>query len=129
MFKSEYTQSHIAIWTSTALFIILDIVIRQLFKKHYDRKLKRERQEAMDEGLKLDFSHEATTLKRVEVNNPKAKIVYIEAQITPSPTPTQTPTPTPTPQPTSIDLTTIIAIIAVIVLVCAILIYFIKFKK
>ena len=63
---------------AVALFIILDIVIRQLFKKHYDRKLKRERQEAMDEGLKLDFSHEATTLKRVEVNNPKAKILCVD---------------------------------------------------
>lgn len=60
------------------LFVIIDILIRQLFKRHYEQKLKRERQEALDEGLKLDFSHEAKTLKRVEVYNPKAKILCVD---------------------------------------------------
>ncbi|MCK5032652.1 MAG: response regulator [Calditrichia bacterium] len=60
------------------LFIIIDVVIRQFFKKHYERKIKKEREEALEEGLKLDFSQEALTLKRVQVENPLAKILCVD---------------------------------------------------
>jgi len=60
------------------LFIIIDVVIRQLFKKHYERKIKKEREEALEEGLKLDFTHEALSLKRIQVDNPVAKILCVD---------------------------------------------------
>ena len=60
------------------LFIIIDIIIRQLFKKHYERKIRKEREEALEEGLKLDFTHEALSLKRVQVDNPVAKILCVD---------------------------------------------------
>ena len=60
------------------LFIIIDVVIRQLFKKHYERKIRKEREGALEEGLKLDFTHEARTLKRVQVENPMAKILCVD---------------------------------------------------
>jgi len=47
-------------------------------KKKQESKLKKEREKALDIGLKLDFADEAKTLKRVELENPKAKILAVD---------------------------------------------------
>lgn len=60
------------------VFIIVDIVLRVSMKRMEIKKQKKEREEALDIGLKLDYTHEAKSLKRVEVKNPKAKILAVD---------------------------------------------------
>lgn len=60
------------------LFIIVDLTIRYLLKRYRDAKLHEERKKALDIGLKLQIADEATTLKRVKVDNPKAKIIAVD---------------------------------------------------
>lgn len=60
------------------IFIIADILIRMIAKRLHEKKLKLEREQVLHESLKLDFSREAKTLKRAEVENPKAKILCVD---------------------------------------------------
>ena len=60
------------------VFIIVDIALRVYFQQRQLYKLRKEREEALDTGLKLDFSEEAKTLKRVEVKEPKARILAVD---------------------------------------------------
>ena len=60
------------------VFIIIDIVIRLIAKKMNEKKILKEREEALKVSLNLDFSSEAKTLKRAEVENPKAKILCVD---------------------------------------------------
>lgn len=60
------------------LFVIADILIRMSLKKAKEKKEKNERAVALEEGLKLDFSAEAKSLKRVEVDNPNARILCVD---------------------------------------------------
>jgi len=60
------------------VFIIVDFALRVFFQKQQELKLRKEREAALDIGLKLDFSEEATTLKRVEVKEPKARILAVD---------------------------------------------------
>ncbi len=60
------------------IFIIVDLSIRFSLKRFKENKEKKERASALEEGLKLDFAGEATTLKRVEVENPKARILCVD---------------------------------------------------
>lgn len=64
--------------TTIIAFILVDLVLRILLKRVREAKLIKERERALDIGLKLDVSEEATTLKRVEVKNPKAKILAVD---------------------------------------------------
>lgn len=60
------------------IFIIADILIRMIGKHLTEKKLKKEREIVLQESLRLDFTHEAKTLKRAEVPNPKAKILCVD---------------------------------------------------
>lgn len=60
------------------IFIIVDFALRIYFQKRQELKLRREREAALDSGLKLDVSDEARTLKRVEVKEPKARILAVD---------------------------------------------------
>lgn len=60
------------------VFILADFLIRTIIKTSTEKKQRKEREEALNENLKLDFSHESKTLKRVEVKNPKAKILAVD---------------------------------------------------
>ena len=60
------------------VFIIVDFALRIFFQKRHELKLRKEREAALDVGLKLDMSDEARTLKRVEVNSPKARILAVD---------------------------------------------------
>ena len=60
------------------VFILVDFSLRVYFQQKQELKLRREREEALDIGLKLDFSEEAKTLKRVEVKDPKARILAVD---------------------------------------------------
>ncbi len=60
------------------IFIIADILIRMVAKRLHEKKVKQEREQVLHESLKLDFSREAKSLKRAEVENPKAKILCVD---------------------------------------------------
>ena len=60
------------------VFVIVDFSLRIYFQKRQELKLRKEREQALDIGLKLDLSEEAKTLKRVEVREPKARILAVD---------------------------------------------------
>ncbi|RKY94943.1 MAG: histidine kinase [Ignavibacteriae bacterium] len=60
------------------VFIIADILIRYIVKKIREKKILQEREEALKISLDLDFSREVKTLKRAEVENPKARILCVD---------------------------------------------------
>ncbi len=60
------------------VFIIADITIRYIAKNIKEKKVLQEREDALKVSLKLDFSREAKTLKRAEVENPKARILCVD---------------------------------------------------
>jgi CheY-like chemotaxis protein len=60
------------------VFFIVDFTLRMTMKKMQESKLKKDRERALDIGLKLDFDDEAKSLKRVEVENPKARILAVD---------------------------------------------------
>jgi CheY-like chemotaxis protein len=60
------------------VFIIADITIRYIAKRVGEKKVLQEREEALKVSLKLDYSREAKTLKRAEVENPKARILCVD---------------------------------------------------
>jgi CheY-like chemotaxis protein len=60
------------------VFVLADLVIRAIVKKRNEKKLREDREGALAESLKLDFSREAKTLKRAEVQNPKARILCVD---------------------------------------------------
>jgi len=60
------------------VFVIADVLIRFSLKKVKENKERKDRAAALQEGLNLDFSQQAKTLKRVEVENPKARILCVD---------------------------------------------------
>ena len=64
--------------TTVIVFILVDLVLRLLLDRVRDARIKREREQALDIGLKLDVSEEARTLVRVELDNPKARILAVD---------------------------------------------------
>jgi CheY-like chemotaxis protein/glycine cleavage system H lipoate-binding protein len=60
------------------VFVIADLTIRYIAKSVKEKKVHQERQEALKVSLNLDFSREAKTLKRAEVENPKARILCVD---------------------------------------------------
>jgi CheY-like chemotaxis protein len=59
-------------------FIVIDLSIRIIAKRMREAKERKERLAALDIGLKLDFTHEAKSLKRVDVVNPHARILAVD---------------------------------------------------
>lgn len=60
------------------IFVIADIIIRYGFRNYREKKVRKQREETLQVSLNLDFSKEATTLKRVEVDKPKARILCVD---------------------------------------------------
>jgi CheY-like chemotaxis protein len=59
-------------------FIVIDIAVRITSEKIRASKARKERLAALDIGLNLDFTHEAKSLKRVDVPNPLARILAVD---------------------------------------------------
>jgi CheY-like chemotaxis protein/glycine cleavage system H lipoate-binding protein len=66
---------------TTAVFIVVDLLLRVTMRRVEERKARREREEALAVALRLDFTDEATSLKRVEVKNPKARILAVDDEM------------------------------------------------
>ena len=60
------------------VFIFADVLIRFISKEIHAKKIKKERADALEVNLKVDFSREAKSLKRIEVDNPKARILCVD---------------------------------------------------
>ncbi len=59
-------------------FIVIDLSIRLITKRMREAKELKERRAALDIGLNLDFTHEAKSLKRVDVVRPHARILAVD---------------------------------------------------
>ena len=64
--------------TTIVVFILVDFALRVLMKRSRETRMQKEREQALDIGLKLDVSEEAPSLKRVELDNPKARILAVD---------------------------------------------------
>ncbi len=60
------------------VFIIINVVVRMVMDRMREAKARKERLQALDIGLRLDFAEEAPSLKRVEVTNPLARILAVD---------------------------------------------------
>jgi CheY-like chemotaxis protein len=60
------------------LFLFLNLAARELYRKLQDAKKRAEREVALAESLRLDFTRESKTLKRVEVRDPVARILCVD---------------------------------------------------
>ncbi|MFH0990757.1 MAG: response regulator [bacterium] len=60
------------------IFVVADFLLRITLKKMKEKKLREEREAALAVSLRLDFSREAKSLKRAEVQNPKARILCVD---------------------------------------------------
>jgi len=60
------------------VFIIINVVVRMVMDRRREAKARKERLEALDIGLRLDFADEAPSLKRVTVANPLARILAVD---------------------------------------------------
>ncbi len=63
---------------TVVVFVVVDVTTRLVLKKYLESKERKQRAEALEIGLKLDYSEEAPTLKRVEVSEPKARILAVD---------------------------------------------------
>lgn len=60
------------------ILIIVDLAVIFYLKQLKEKKLQKERQTILDQSLKMDFSDEAKTLKRVAMKNPKGWILAVD---------------------------------------------------
>jgi CheY-like chemotaxis protein len=72
------TTAVILIVAGIILFFFLNLAARELHRKLQEIKQQTEREQALAESLNLDYTREAKTLKRVEVNDPKARILCVD---------------------------------------------------
>lgn len=64
--------------TTILVFILVDFLLRLLLGRVRATRIMREREQALDIGLKLDVSDEAPTLIRVDLEKPLAKILAVD---------------------------------------------------
>ena len=66
------------VFVTVIVFIVVDVLLRLIMKRMEEKKTRLEREAALDSGLRLRFTEEAASLKRVEVKNPKARILAVD---------------------------------------------------
>ena len=59
-------------------FALLDVLVRITRERMARARLRGEREKVLDVSLRLDFTHEAPSLKRVEVPSPRARILAVD---------------------------------------------------
>ena len=60
------------------VFVVLDVVVRQITRRMAETRARREREAVLQTALRLDFTHEAPSLKRVEVPAPVGRILAVD---------------------------------------------------
>ena len=66
------------VFVTFVVFVLVDLFLRVTLKRLEEKKIQKAREEALAVGLRLDFTDEAKSLKRVEVLNPKARILAVD---------------------------------------------------
>jgi CheY-like chemotaxis protein len=59
-------------------FVVIDVLVRVIAKRMAEARVRREREAVLQTALRLDFTHEAPSLKRVEVPNAVARILAVD---------------------------------------------------
>jgi CheY-like chemotaxis protein len=59
-------------------FVLLDVLVRALTRKWSERRSRRQREAILKTSMRADFADDAKSLKRVEVADPKARILAID---------------------------------------------------
>lgn len=59
-------------------FVVVDLLIRLILRRVTAARVRKEREEALETGLRLDVSDETPSLKRVTVEEPKARILAVD---------------------------------------------------
>jgi CheY-like chemotaxis protein len=59
-------------------FVVIDVLVRVAHRRIEAARERREREAALHTSLRLDFTQEAPSLKRVEVDAPKARILAVD---------------------------------------------------
>ncbi len=63
---------------TVVIFVLVDLALRVSLRRLEQSRLLKARQAALDEGLRLEFAEEATSLKRVRVDAPRARILAVD---------------------------------------------------
>ena len=59
-------------------FVVVDLLIRFILRRSAAARVRREREEALETGLRLDLSEDTPSLRRVTVEQPKARILAVD---------------------------------------------------
>lgn len=59
-------------------FVVIDMLVRTATRRAQEARLRREREAVLETAVRLDFTHEAKSLKRVEVADPLARILAVD---------------------------------------------------
>jgi CheY-like chemotaxis protein/glycine cleavage system H lipoate-binding protein len=60
------------------IFVLADLLVRTVTQRLEERRARRERAAALATAVRLDFTDEARTLKRVEVDGAKARVLAVD---------------------------------------------------
>lgn len=60
------------------IIVLVEVLIRTVVKKAEEKRTKEQRQKILDESLTKDFSKISSSLKRVELQNPLARILIVD---------------------------------------------------
>jgi len=63
---------------TVVIFAVVDLALRVTMRRVEESKARRERQQALDVGLRLEFADEAKSLKRVEVPGARGRILAVD---------------------------------------------------
>ena len=61
-------------------FVAVDYAVRESTRRMREKKERQAREAVLNTSIRLDFTHEAKSLKRVEVPNPKARVLAVDAE-------------------------------------------------
>jgi len=59
-------------------FVGIDFLVRTTLRRTREKQARQAREAVLNTSIRLDFTHEAKSLKRVEVPNPKARILAVD---------------------------------------------------
>jgi len=63
---------------TVVVFVVLDLTLRMILRRRDQARLRTQRQEALEIGLRIEVAEEARSLKRVEVEAPRARILAVD---------------------------------------------------
>jgi CheY-like chemotaxis protein len=64
--------------TTIIVFVLVDLLLRIILRRAREAQLRKTREKALQTGLRLDVSAEAPTLKRVELDDSRARILAVD---------------------------------------------------